>query len=161
MNKPEKYAGLKNTRFGQKLVFVGISASLIFAVVATWMLYPVRNYKPDDVAVRFIKNNDDIRSEVGEITKIVGFGLNVPDRSTEIAQRLKNGEKLFDENAAKENGKSQAVLNGDKNGSRRSGKLIGSKKTIEVQLYLKRYDYVKSGISYYKVAEAKYRDETG
>jgi hypothetical protein len=126
------------------------------------MLYPIRNHKSDDVAIRFLKNNESLRSEVGEITKIIGYGLALPNRSEEIAKRIKNGEDLSNINTSNANNNSQFAMTSDGNGSWQSGKLVGSNKTIEVSLYLQKNEFGDFGqVSYYRVTEAKYRDETG
>jgi hypothetical protein len=162
METGEKYASLKHSKFGRNLVITAIAGFGILTLIATRSLYPIRNHKPDEVAARFLKNNEDIRSEVGEITNIIGYGSELPDKSKEIAEKLKTGEKLSYINTAKENDNAQTVLTGDGYGFWQSSKLIGTKKTVEVRLYLQKNDYGEFGnIFYYTVTEAKYRDETG
>lgn len=161
MKNEEKYASLKNTKFGRKLIIIAIAGFVVMAVISTWMLYPLRNHKSNDVAIRFLKNNENIRSEIGEITKIIGYGLELPNKSKEIAQKLKNGENLSDLNTSKENNNSQFALTSDGYGSWQSGKLIGSKKTIKVSLYLRKGEFGDFSQIYYTVTEAKYRDENG
>ena len=164
MSDVEKYASLKHSRFGQKLIFIGIAAFVTMAILFTWMLlYPIRNSKPDEVAIRFVRNNEIIKSAIGEITNIIGFGqgLEITNRSQEIARKLQNGEKLSEINHSKVKD-NQVVLVSDGYGSWNSGKLIGSKRTIEVSLYLRKHLAGEFGNSfYYTVTEAKYKDESG
>jgi hypothetical protein len=166
MKDTEKYASLKNTTFGKKLIFWIIATFVTIAIIFTLLLYPIRNSKSHDVAIRFLKNNEIIKSEVDEITKIIGFGLGgslgLPDRSKEIAQNLKNKEQLSNINTSKETDNSEFLLTSDGYGSWQTGKLIGSKKTIEVRLYLRKNEFGDFGNTFhYTVTEAKYRDENG
>jgi hypothetical protein len=162
MKNVEEDANQKPRKLGPKKIIIIIVSLTVFAVISTWMLYPIRNHKADDVALRFLKNNEILKSEVGEITKIIGYGLELPNRSEEIAKRIKNGEDLSNINASNANHNSQVVMTSDGYGSWRSGKLIGSNKTIEVNLYLRKEDFGDFGQAfYYRVTEAKYRNETG
>lgn len=162
MENVEEDASPERRKLGPTKIIIIIIVSIVFAVICTWMLYPIRNHKSDDVAVRFLKNNKSLRFEIGEITKIIGYGLNLPNRSEEIARRLKNGEDLSNINNSNANANSQFAMTGDGYGFWQSGKLVGSNKTIEVSLYLRKNEFGDFGQApYYTVTEAKYRDETG
>lgn len=162
MENVEEDASLIPRKLGLSKKIAIVVVSIVFAVICTWILYPIRNHKSDDVAIRFLKNNESLRSEAGEITKIIGYGLNLPNKSEEIAGRLKNGEDLSNINPSNANANSKFAMTGDGYGSWQSGKLVGSNKTIEVSLYLRKEDFGEFGQTYYyTVTEAKYRDETG
>ncbi len=162
MSNVEKYASLKNTKFGRKMII--IAGFVTIAIISTWILYPIRNWKSNDVAIRYVRNNEIIKSEIGEITKIIGFGLldlNLPTRSEEIARKLRTGESLANINTSKAKDNSNSVLISDDYGSWHSAKVIGSKKTIEVKLYVRRKEFGDFSQIYYTINEAKYLDETG
>jgi len=162
MENVEEDANQKPRKLGPKKKIAIIVFSIVFVVISMWMLYPIRNQKSDDVAIRFIKNNESIRWEVGEITQIIGYGFALTNRSEEIAKRIKNGEDLSNINASNANHNSQFAMTGDGYGSWQTGKLVGSNKTIEVSLYLRKEEFGEfAQVFYYTVTEAKYRDETG
>lgn len=162
MNNPEKYADLQHKRFIYQLYAIFILGGFTLLIIASWMLYPIRNSKLDEVAIRFIKNNKKLITEVGENPKIVGYGFELPNRSQEIAQKLKNGENLSEANTSKKTDISKVVLTRHSDGFWKSGKLIGSNHTIEVTLYLQMNGYGDFGDNfYYTVTKAKYREKDG
>lgn len=147
----------------ERAVVIGIM-SLVLLVVVTWMLYPIRNGKPENVARRFLKHNEKIKSEVGEITDFDGFREFGRDdftaRSRNIAERIHTGQKPLVVDNSNQTPQTRGVF--DPSDAWQSGKVIGTNKTLDVKVHLRKYFWVDSTeVYYFTVVGATYMDETG
>lgn len=152
MSNPEKYADLRHNRFTFQLYAIFILGGISLLIIASWGIYPIRNTKDGEVAARFLKNNQKLNSELGEIrhinlivTESGGFGSKT--------QQLKNVD----------NSQSEVTKISDDSGNiRRNGEIVGANKTVEVEIYLKSQNWGDYGtIKYFTVSQAKYRDKDG
>lgn len=107
-------------------------------ILVSFMLYPLRNSKKDVVGDRFIRHNDIIAREVGEIKEIINNDNDISWRSREIARQL-NG----------------------KNNQSQTNKVIGTKKTVEYKVDFEEKEHSNRGIYYFVVKEAFWRNEGG
>lgn len=149
----------KSSKFYLIRVFLPVFIAVFFIFAVFMILKPLRNSKYEDVAKRFLLNNKTIKAEIGEIQKINGIGIdpNKPSRSEEIARALKNGKSLSDLELNKNQDKFKQI--GDGNGIWQTGEIVGADKTIEFEIYLKRKEYFDSGIDYFVISEAKFREQ--
>ena len=127
------------TKYYLPFVIKVVGLVCIFLWVLTLMLYPLRNSKQEAVADRFIRNNDVIEREVGEIKEIVKPDTDISSRSREIARQLNGGD--------------------GKNSQLQTSKVIGTKKTIEYKVTLDEVEYFNRGVYYFVVKEAFWRNE--
>lgn len=133
---------------------------IVFLFIATFMLYPFRNGETWVVAERFLRNNELIKSEAGDIKDIRGMSPDISYRSEQIADGLKRGENLSDVYNSKDFKKPELVIKRE-GYIAETGKLNGSKKSVEFQIYFEKIEWFNRGIYYYVVREAIYRDEAG
>lgn len=158
--KRDKLRRRENMSLSRKIsrIILLISGSSLFLSLA---LFPIRNSRTNELATRFVRNNDVIKSEVGEITEIKDYLKYQSDaRYAEMRRRLQNGESLV--NLDKPIDKNRVTYGGD--GSQTTEKVIvyGSKKTLTVTIYLNRHNFSDNQTSYhYTIYKARITDENG
>jgi hypothetical protein len=146
--------------FGFTLVVKIAVPVIVFIFVATFMLYPLRNSNPWKTAERFLRNSEIIKGEAGKIIEIRGLSPDITYRSEQIARGLKSGENLSDINKKLAAEKIELIINRN-DYIAVTGKINGSKRTVEFQIYFKKHEWFHRDVYYYVVEEAFYRDGAG
>jgi hypothetical protein len=101
-----------------------ISGSFLILSLA---LFPIRNSRNNELAARFIKNNEVIKSEIGEIIEIKEYGKYQSDlRYAEMRRRLQNGESLV--NLDKPLDKNRVIYEGVRSQTTEKVVVFGTKK---------------------------------
>lgn len=158
MENKGKYAELKHNRFLVSFITVFVVVLVVTTFVSSLILYSVRNVDSKIVAQRFIENNKTILTEAGEIN--FDKDLNINSKSEEIAQRIRENKNPFSNKEEKKEDNFRMLS--DEKGVLHSLKIVGSNKTIEVEIYLLRNtSHFEGGYTYYTISKAKFRDLGG
>ena len=137
------------------ILSITIVAMLVMAPMA---LFPVRNWNPRAVAVRYLKSSPAIKAEAGDIANVAPF--EVPSRSQQIARRLQAGEYPFPPDPEKKDGEIPRVTRLPDGTTRERLKVTGAKREFEAEVYLeRRYFGDANTAEYYVVAEVKFKNE--
>jgi hypothetical protein len=130
--------------------------TLLSTPISPLVLFPIRNWKPEAVAVRFLRNCPEILAEAGENADV--GPVERPSRSQEIARRLQAGESPFGTNAENEGEKSRFTML-PAGTTRERLKISGSKRGFEAEVTLEKrvWGEVDSSI-YYVVTGVKYKN---
>ncbi len=134
-------------------ILIAVIAVITVLVVATWMLHPIRNSKPEPVAVRFLRNCNEIKTEAGEIANV--GKPERPPMSQQIARRLQAGEYPFE----KEDGENSRFSMLPAGTTVERLRVTGSKREFEAEVSLKKHALDGNETSvYYIVTAAKFQD---
>lgn len=138
---------LKSKRFVIKLILMGvliIAGGLAFVWFA---LYPLRNTDRFALAIRFVKNNATIKTQIGEITGIEGFGLTQRNRLQENAEKLRRAKESFGkpENTESNTDAPKIRRVTPEEAKWNSATLTGTLKTMEIKVRLKEKNMGRHG----------------
>jgi hypothetical protein len=148
MENKNKYEGIRHWGFSIKLFLCGVLVGIIILFTIYLCLYGVRNKNYNEVGLRFVLNNATVKSEVGEIIGIDGFGS-----SDRISRQQINTSSITNDQKTTKLPKPNFY----------SAIVRGKKKTIIVKLHFKTRnvsEYSREP-TYYFVDEARYSDAEG
>ncbi len=155
MNDSNFNDGTKTYLTPWRVVFAVILVAS-FLVVTTFVLYPIRNWKPETVAVRYLNNSPEIKAEAGEIVNI--GPIDALSESQKIARRMQAGESPYE----KESGDSSRFAKLPAGITNVRLKVKGAKREVEAEVSLERglLDMNETSV-YYTVTAMRFKDESG